>query len=674
MCGIAALFNTRGVNPHTLQKMASCIRHRGPDDEGFVFFSGDSQSNALGGPDTPDSYFDKDLRRSFPYLPDGRMSRDANFTSENIIFAGLAHRRLSIVDVSPAGHQPMVTQNRYWLVYNGEIYNHIELRAELENIGCRFASHSDTEVILHAYSQWGKACLSRFNGMFAFVLFDTATKEVFAARDRFGVKPLYYYLKGSEAAFASEIKQFTFIDGWTARLNPLRGYDFLAYSTHEHTDETFFSGVYQIPPGHYFFGKIADLCASSEKLETEAWYSFPENLRFRGSFEEASTVFRELLTDSIRLRLRADVPVGSCLSGGLDSSAIVCLMSELLRNQNAADLQQTFSACALDKRFDERDYIESVIRHTGVNGHFVYPSVEELLDISQKITWHQDQPFGSTSIFAQWKVFELARKHNVKVMLDGQGADEQLGGYASFFLPWLTSLVRSFRLVRLYREARGLNQLHGVKIDRLLWFTANSFMPVRIKDFLKKQLRGETPAPEWLDTNRLGASPYNLPRQLGISGKSIREMSFSQITRSNLQMLLHYEDRDSMAHSVESRVPFLDYRLVEHVYSLPDSYKIVGGKTKYVLREALKNSLPETIYNRHSKLGFATPEEVWVRQNAPEAFKQRLKWAVETSNGIIKPSALSILDKQISGEIGFSFLTWRLISFAEWVKVFNVVV
>jgi asparagine synthase (glutamine-hydrolysing) len=357
----------------------------------------------------------------------------------------------------------------------------------------------------------------------------------------------------------------------------------------------------------------------------------------------------------------------------MDSSAIVCVMSEILKEYGAAALQKTFSACAKEKAFDEREFIEAVVHHTGVKGHFVYPQLGELFRLSKHITWHQDQPYGSTSIFAQWKVFALAHKHKVKVMLDGQGADEQLGGYASFFMPWLASLVRNLRWIKLVKEAEALHRIHGVNIGRLSWFAANTLLPMPIRGYLKKKLRGVTLAPEWLNMNRFGFEPYDLPRQLRITtSRSIRELSLSMLTGSNLQMLLHYEDRDSMAHSVESRVPFLDYRLVEHVYSLPDDYKIHNGQTKYVLREGLKDILPEKIYSRNSKLGFATPEEVWVRHQAPDEFRRRLRHAIDVCDGLISPQIMNILEGQISGKLGFSFLVWRVISLAEWISVFKV--
>jgi asparagine synthase (glutamine-hydrolysing) len=548
MCGIAAVFGAEAAEASILSRMTDLIRHRGPDDEGFLAVNADKSFFCYAGHDTPASCMSIQQRKKFPYLPPARLTKRAFEPIKNptTVIAALGHRRLSIVDTSPAGHQPMTFDNRLAIVYNGEVYNHIELRTELEAHGRRFLSHSDTEVILQAYDEWGVSCLSRFNGMFAFVIYDIQKDYVFAARDRFGVKPLYYFRAGDSLAFASEIKQFTVLRDWKSVLNKQRGYDFLVYGIHEHTDETFFENVFQIAPGSYFHGKREALLSQRPRIETTKWYIFPAEKRYQASFKDAAQEFHFLLKDSVRLRLRADVPVGSCLSGGMDSSAIVCVMSEILKEYGAAALQKTFSACAKEKAFDEREFIEAVVHHTGVKGHYVYPQLGELFRLSKNITWHQDQPFGSTSIFAQWKVFALAHKHKVKVMLDGQGADEQLGGYASFFMPWLASLVRNLRWIKLVKEAEALHRIHGVNIGRLSWFAANTLLPMPIRGYLKKKLRGVTLAPEWLNMNRFGFEPYDLPRQLRITtSRSIRELSLSQLTGSNLQMLLHYEDRDS---------------------------------------------------------------------------------------------------------------------------------
>lgn len=669
MCGIAALISAK---PHDslklIQAMTAVVRHRGPDDEGVVLFAGpDATPMVRGGSDTPAACYDTGL----PYSPP-RVSDNA---SEKGLLA-LGHRRLSIVDISPSGHQPMCSENgRYWITYNGEIYNHIELRHELEALGYNFSSRCDTEVVLAAYHRWEKECLHRFNGMFAFILFDREQKKVFAARDRFGVKPLYYWVSPEGLiAFASEIKQFTVLPGWRAKVNGQRAYDFMNWGLIDHTDESLFDGVFQLRGGEALeLGATAvSAHAPGAHLPVYRWYEL-KPLAFSGSLNDAAREFKRLLADSINLRLRADVPVGSCLSGGLDSSSIVCLMNDLLRDQNAHALQNTFSACSDVKRFDEREFIDEVARHTAIEAHYVYPRLSELFGTLDEITWHQDEPFGSTSIYAQWHVFKLAAQHQVKVMLDGQGADEQLAGYHNYFSARFGGLLRNLRWATLYREIRTTQTLHGYPrlwgIKQML----NNILAESLRQPLRQLAGKPGTQPRWLDMDALGAAGRDPFLERGAAkAESIRAMSHSQLTSTSLQMLLHWEDRDSMAHSIEARVPFLDYRLVEFVLGLPDEYKIAKGMTKRVLREAMHGTLPERVRNRVDKLGFATAEETWLREENPDLFRKALREAVELSHGIVKSEALELLDQMIAGNEPFSFLGWRLISFGNWIRVFGV--
>src|SRR5262245_46375753 len=412
MCGLSALFDPKGgdLEP-AIRAMNRAVQHRGPDDEGFAFFADGSSRLALG------------------------------------------HRRLSIVDLSAAGHQPMTSgDGGLCIIYNGEVYNWIELRAELEKEGARFTTRSDTEVMLEAYRRWGEKCLERFNGMFAFILVDWPRRRVFAARDRFGVKPLYYWVSPrGQLAFASEIKQFGVLEGWRPVLNGQRAYDFINWGLFDHTAETLFRGVRQLRGGEYVSASIDSL---ANGVTPQRWY----RLSPKESPENPVRAWRELLEDSVRLRLRADVPVGSCLSGGLDSSSIVCVANRALRSAGAQSLQRTFSARSSDPRFDEGRFIDAVLRHTGVANAQVDPPAARLFDELPGLTWHQDEPFGSTSIYAQSHVFKLAAQNGVKVMLDGQGADEQLAGYPSFHAARFGNLARGLRLATLLGEMRAVGE------------------------------------------------------------------------------------------------------------------------------------------------------------------------------------------------------------------------
>lgn len=668
MCGITVTLSPQ-INASQMMAMNDLIRHRGPDDEGYVFFT-EEQMLCMGGRDTPSNVWFEQTS----YQPVGRVA-EANLSAKCHLAFG--HRRLSVVDLSALGHQPMCdVSRRYWITYNGEVYNHLELREELQKLGYQFNSHSDTEVILVAYQAWGESCLSRFNGMWAFSIYDQQEKVLFIARDRFGVKPLYYWNSPSgELAFSSEIKQFTAMRGWAANLNPQRTYDFLAWGLTDHTDETLFDRVYQLAPGCCISVDVSNHNASltpDGRLKTKRWYTLTPQV-FTGTFDEAVEKFRQHLWDAVALRLRADVPIGSCLSGGLDSSSIVCVMKQLLSEQGGEGLQKTFSACTGVKRFDERDWIEAVVESTGVEAHYVYPQLDNLFDEVPEITWHQDEPFGSTSIYAQWHVFRTAAESGVTVMLDGQGADEQLAGYHGFFSPRLGGLFKSGNWLTMLSELRAMQRIHGYSMSKGIQYLGNAILPRGLRDELRRRVGKTSQSPGWLDLGRLGCVPQDPFESTGAVGAdTVRDLSIAQLTASNLQMLLHWEDRDSMAHAIESRVPFLDYRLVEFVIGLPDEFKLSGGVTKRVLRSAMSEIIPDVIRDRMDKLGFVTPEEVWVKENGTALFRSKLELAINSSNGIIKHSALDVFDEMVAGRSRFDYTIWRFISFGAWIDRFGV--
>ena len=667
MCGISGFISAKPIPAEPISRMCDLIRHRGPDDEGFLLFQSPmSQPILCAGPDTPQENF----RARLPYSP----VRTIAECQDVPVTLALGHRRLAIVDLTPNGHQPMCTPDqRYWIVYNGEIYNYIELRAELEALGHQFQSHCDTEILLAAYANWGPQCLHRFNGMWAFAIYDTHRKELFLARDRFGIKPLYYWVAPDGSfCFGSEIKQFTAFPGWAALLNPNAAYDFLVWGMIDHTDQTLFSRVHQLSPGHFMCVNALQVTGGADgRIASTKWYELHEE-RVEGTFDDAARMFRDRFTDAVRLHLRADVAVGSCLSGGLDSSSIVCVIHRLLREQGATQLQMSFSACADDERVDERHWIDEVVKTTGVDAHYVYPKLDMLFQESPAITWHQDEPFGSSSTYAQWNVFRLAADNGVKVMLDGQGADEQLAGYHPYFGARFAALLRSGQLLGLWREIQQTKRVHGYSELHAMMFMADALLPEAIKQPLRACAGRTYSRPSWLNTALLGVEPSNPLTRSGASMNSIRSMSRAQLTTNNLQMLLHWEDRSSMAHSVESRVPFLDYRLVEFVLGLPDDFKLSNGVTKRVLRAGMSGILPAKIRDRMDKIGFATPEEVWLRDHAPGLFRKKMKHAVEVSGGILGPACFDMLEDMIGGKRRFNFLPWRVINFGEWVETFSV--
>ena len=350
------------------------------------------------------------------------------------------HRRLAIIDLDERSNQPMCGRDELVITYNGEVYNYIELRDELVKHGYNFKTESDTEVILAAYHFWGKACLDKFNGMWSFAIFDPRKNEVFVARDRFGIKPLYYTRVGENMGFASEIKQFTTLPNWQAKANQEQLFRFIVGGELDTTNKTMFEGVFQVLGGHCGIYNLDD-----HSFQIDQWYSLEESIKkLEQNAESASNIFKSIFEDSVRLRLRSDVNVGSCLSGGMDSSAIVTMMDDLLKHNNGKTVQHTISSCFEDKAYDEQEYIDEVLKYTNTKGHKVFPNEDDLFKNIDKMIWHQDEPFGSTSIFAQWTVFDKAKKENLKVMLDGQGADEQLAGYSSFSVHYVAKVYDHF--------------------------------------------------------------------------------------------------------------------------------------------------------------------------------------------------------------------------------------
>ncbi|OKH13841.1 asparagine synthase (glutamine-hydrolyzing) [[Limnothrix rosea] IAM M-220] len=635
MCGLSGIWN-RERNPverSLLDSFTNVVAHRGPDDSGY--------------------YFEDDFG------------------------LGLGHRRLSIIDLSSAAHQPMSSHDQQcWLVYNGEIYNYLELTAELIELGCHFRSHSDTEMILAAYQTWGYDCLNRFNGMFAFLLWDRSKQVLWAARDRFGIKPLYVFERSPNMiAFASEIKQFTVLPSWQAQSNPQRCYEFLAYGILDHTNETMFQNVWQLQGGQYLTLNCNPQAHDFGKTVVKQWYELPSSPTVTMSMDAAQQHFRELLQDSVRLRLRADVTVGSCLSGGLDSSSLVCVSDLLRRELSEAQPFQTFSSCFEDLRYDERKYVTTVVEQTQVQPHFVFPNAHEVFAQLDHLTWQQDEPFGSSSVFAQWCIFRQAGKSGIKVMLDGQGADELLAGYTKFYPALFAGLLTSYQWGTLIHEILTCQRYQNItEIQRMI----EPLLPKWIRQSLRRLLgyASETATPNWLNGSylmSLGVDPLVSATVAIATPKSIHELSKIQLRASSIPMLLHWEDRSSMAHSVESRVPFLDYQLVEFAYTLDDTLKIRQGQTKAILRESMRHILPESIRTRQDKMGFVTPELQWMRDGLRESFELELKEAITNLETWLQPNILQeLFQATVAGNKNSPCVIWRVISFNRWLKVFNV--
>jgi asparagine synthase (glutamine-hydrolysing) len=589
----------------------------------------------------------------------------------------LGHRRLAIIDLSEAGLQPMAdASGRYHLVLNGEIYNYLELRDELRAKGHQFSSDTDSEVLLAAYREWGEDCLHRFLGMFAFLIWDEREQILFAARDRFGIKPLYVAVNQRGIAFASEIKQLLGLPGLSGRMNLARVRDFLAAGMSDHTQETLFEGVVQIQPGCCV--AIAAGRAWTGRIEPKRWYAIPPHGTLRLSEAEAAEQFRALLTDSVRLHLRSDAPVGSCLSGGLDSSSIVCLMSQMLDAEGRGARVNTVSACYDEKAVDETPFMNAVVAQAGAIPHRVFPRPEDVFARASDLTWHQDEPFGSTSIFAQWCVFEEAHRAGIKVMLDGQGADEALAGYHWTYAWHLLTLIRQGRLTALASTVSQRVGAHGCGVVDQLTRLAAVALPPRLAQALKAGRNGA--GRRWLRSEAFGtlapdhgalelASAINgLPQVIDVATLCV-VLTFS----ANLQMLLHWEDRNSMAHSIEARVPFLDHRLLEFALALGNEHKLVGADTKRVLRRAMTDVLPPEILARRDKLGFATPEEAWFRGPLKPLILDGVEATLARFPGLLDARATrALVSAMLEGQRPVDFTAWRIVSMGIWGERFGV--
>jgi asparagine synthase (glutamine-hydrolysing) len=615
ICGVVAL--GRPPETVTVDSMSARLAHRGPDGVGRYFAPG----------------------------------------------VALGHRRLAIIDLTEAGRQPFASDDGgLQLLHNGEIYNYRELRTELEAHGHRFRTATDTEVILRAYEEWGSDCVRRFNGMWAFALWDERGQRLFCSRDRFGVKPLYYRVGDGRFVFASELKAFRADPA--ARLEPnLRAVrDFLAQGYVDHVPgETFFRGTQTLPAAH-------SLVFDRNGLRlTRYWRLEP-----RDPPSHPAEAVRELFVDSVRLRLRSDVPLGTALSGGIDSSAIACAVDHLLRTEaeNArpvGDRQQTFTVWFDDPGHDERSYAEAVAERIHAQPHWISFSDRDVADELPAIVAAQDEPFGSTSIVAQWHVMRAAKEAGLKVMLDGQGGDEVLAGYPVTFGYRFADLLVAARLRDLRDELAAFRRLHGRGAGATATALATPFLPQAVRWRLRS-LRGRA-------DRLVHPSLRGLPPTAEANGSPfpdrLRSVYHLILTERGLPELLRYEDRNSMAHSLEARVPFLDYRLVELLYSLDSRELVDHGVTKVVLRHALHDLLPPVVSERVDKLGFITPGARFLRGAvgalAADAFASR---AFAERGWVDAAVARRRLERFRQGDASNEAPLWRALNLELWARTF----
>ncbi len=575
MCGIAGILTTREPQEHLVgyvSHMLELMQHRGPDDAGVW----GNQHVALG------------------------------------------NRRLAILDLSESGHQPMASADRkVWVVQNGEIYNFQELRHELIQHGYIFRSNCDTEVLLHGYAHWGVDFVQRLRGMFAIALWNESEHYLLLARDRFGIKPLYYHIKQQgdnlQCIFASEIKPILSVQSVSPQPNLALVYDFLAQGLLEHTNETFFQDIVKVPPAHCM------LIDHTGQIHVKRYWDFEVNPDYGHiSHEEdhhRAKAFHDMFLDTVSHHLVSDVPVGSCLSGGLDSSAIVSAVAHIKQHNgnpvysSSHDQLCTFTSCFDQPQFDEREYAQEVIKAAQAHPQYIFPTATGFIQELPSLLYHQEEPFRGTSMYAQWCVMRYINQSGLKVVLDGQGGDENLMGYIRFSLFYLQELARQQRYSDLLREGVGLGLAHDY------WHGLGLNHGIR---YIRRLSRN--PVEATLIEHSLANRFVDRRLSFGTDG-SLAECIKLDITTLSIPALLRYEDKNAMAFSVESRVPFVDHVLVEHCAALPVNQKIRGGWTKFVLRQGLWDILPDVIRRRRSKLGFSTPESVWARGELAQEIK-----------------------------------------------------
>jgi asparagine synthase (glutamine-hydrolysing) len=635
MCGIAGIVGAVAASSsgRLAATMSRRLEHRGPDDHGWMTLTGKRAQRGRGTPDT--------------------IAADAV----------LLHRRLAILDRSEAGWQPMSTaDDRHFLVFNGEIYNYLELRAELQSRGRVFHSNGDTEVLLHALAEWGTTCLPRLVGMFAFAWLDVAARRLVLARDCFGIKPLYYTRPLDSFAFASEIKPLLEVPGASRDVNPQRLFDFLRFGRSDHGGDTCFADIRQLPAAHYL---VVSLDQPEIGTPVRYWQVDGEDC-VDISHEEATRRLRDLFVESIRLHLRSDVPIGAALSGGIDSSAIVGVMRAVAPK---LDLHAFTYVCELPE-LNESRWAEVASASANAALHFVDARPEELFDDLDALIDCQEEPFGSTSIYAQHRVFRAAREAGIPVMLDGQGADELLGGYRSYLSVRLASLLRRGHLVEASRFlARASKQPGAEGSGRMLLGAAATLSPPALR-----RIGGETRMPRWLNARWFQARGVRGSCHDRLRGPDLLRAQLQRtLVETSLPMLLRYEDRNSMANSVESRVPFLTPALASFVHRLPEEYLIAeDGTSKSVFRAAMRGLVPDAVLDRKDKVGFQTPEKAWLQSMGDWAERILSSEAARRIPALCAKPMREEWHLIREGKRPFDFRVWRWINVVHWAERFDI--
>lgn len=643
MCSIFGWIPAKGQSSRdpvqTTRSLLTSLRHRGPNDSGFLIF------------------------------PAANLSRPAAEPATGMPFALLlGQTRLSIIDLSSGGHQPMRSADgRHTLIYNGEIYNYRELRRELEAMGRVFRTETDTEVLLQALIVWGVEVLPRLTGMFTFALFDARRRSLFCARDCFGIKPFYWYSGETGFCFASEIPALLEFPAIPRRVNPASVYQYLCYGQYDMGAVTMLEGVFALPPAHYMEISLD----APESVEPKRWWKPDIADTCSLSFEDAASCLRELFLDSVRLHLRSDVPLGVALSGGIDSSAVTCAVRHL---EPDTDLH-TFSFIAAGTDVSEEHWATLVAEKTRAIRHIVTVEPAGLTADLDSLLVAQGEPFGSTSIYAQYRVFQLARECGITVTLDGQGADELLAGYQGYPGPRMAGLLQCGHPLRAIKNFHAYRQWPGRSSPYLVQHIVRELVPAWLTPLALRCVRRSN-APGVLDTRALRERNVRLLRaeprgQLYPRGSLLKRTLATQLVWNGLPQLLRHGDRNSMAHSIESRVPFLTRKMAAFCLSLPEHYLVDDqGCSKSVFRRAMRGIVPDAILDRRDKIGFATPERQWLETLAP--------WVDAT---LAQAKNIPFLRLDVArkewqdiraGKCAFGPEIWRWLCYTRWVQLFAV--
>lgn len=644
MCGINGLITRNNELKRKTADMNTLLRHRGPDDEGFVLIDSATASvKQCAGNDSITS-----VKEKFPHI---------NNTSLENYDVILGHRRLAIIDLSDNGHGPISDpEGKIWLNFNGEIYNYIELRAELKALGHIFRTETDSEVIINAYKQWGKDCLNKFNGMWGIAIWDSYKKELFLARDRFGVKPVYFSHNKEYFGFSSEIKPLAMLMNTSLEVNNEKIPFFIFYGNRLNNIDTYIKKICSLQASHYLIYKDGN-------IKINRYYDIDVFKHQEDNEEQLKEKVVNLLQDSIKIRFRSDVPVGTCLSGGFDSSSIVSLSSGLNINK-----LMTFSAVWNEKECDESYYIDLVNDRFGSISNKVIPKPEEFQKVFSELSYHQEIPTEGPGLYPQWYVMSMA-KGKVTVLLDGQGGDEVFGGY--FLMgAYLRGVIRDRKLKGVLSEFKAFRQFlnkNGIH-SFASWLFPRQYTRItktRLSDkfkILNKNILGS------IDQTQL-EHDLEPPKKFN---SYINNLSYHFVTSYTIPTLLHYEDRSSMAHSIESRVPFLDYRLVELGLNLKPNFMSHKGISRPLFRKALQPFLPDEVVNRKDKLGFPTPFASWTKTILKDFISDTLLNKNALIYEFIDSRQIYLnLTAHFTGMRDYSWEIWRMISLEYFLRLYK---